>query len=591
MNNTIEGGNFVFKSAKWMEMLFITSILLILGACSSQESQSPKKITPDPPPADVTTNVDSAIEKLYVDSCGGCHGQTRLGALGPNLLPDRVFAEMSEEDLFNVIKEGRSGTPMPPFETVSKDRSDDETIKKVVEYLKTPVALESQTWSLEDAKATLEIVNEESSLPDAPTAWDPNKLEIGDLMVAMERETRKYAVMDGKNHELLGHIDGSYRTHTIQFGPADTLEGRYMYGIGRDGWLFKVDMYSFKTVRKVRVGLDSRGIAVTQNGEYIAVTNYLPGNVAILNKNLEPLKIIPTYAINVDGEMVGIDGSQSRAAAILDTVIDGKDMFVVALKEAGHVWGIDMSDEGAKNGFPITIDVGGVGRILHDAFFDDEGRYFFIASQGDNTKPSLIDPSKPDDGLMAVVDMKEGKLVSQMPAGIKPHPGPGAVIHTESHGVLYATPAIGTNLVSFFKETDKGFETYKQVSIGEPDENGGSLFIRSYNGIEGKGEASKYVWVDVAYEPNWNKMYIIDKETLEIYKEIDTAADAGIDPKVARSIHPEFTQDGQFVYVSLWEGNAVLVYTPDGNFVKKIEGTVTPTGIYSYGVRDHEPGI
>lgn len=345
------GGNFVLKSAKKMLVLAFTSAIL-LGGCS-QNAAPPKDKTQVPPApmeetAISTTASTFAIEKLYVDSCGGCHGQTRLGALGPNLLPDRLFTSMSEEEIFDIIKNGRAGTPMPPFDTVSKDNSEDETIKQLIEYLKTPVALEAQTWSLEDAKATLEVVNDESTLPDTPTAWDPGKIEIGDLMVAMERETRKYAVLDGKNHELLGHIDGSYRTHTIQFGPSDTPEGRFMYGIGRDGWLFKVDMYSFKTVRKVRVGLDSRGVAVTRDGEYIAVTNYLPGTVVIVNKNLEPLKVIPTYAVDPDGQMVGIDGSQSRAAAILDTVIDGKDMFVVALKEAGHVWVIDTSKEVQK---------------------------------------------------------------------------------------------------------------------------------------------------------------------------------------------------------------------------------------------------
>ncbi|HHY72564.1 MAG TPA: hypothetical protein GX497_04960 [Bacillus bacterium] len=585
----------MFKSAKWILMILIGSVFLILGACS-QQSATQKSDTPDPPVPTAETKgatvaSTSAIEKLYVDSCGGCHGQTRLGALGPNLLPERLFEGMSDEQVFDVVKNGRAGTPMPAFDTVSKDKSDDATIQELIAYLKTPVALEAQTWDLEDAKATLEVINDESTLPDKPTAWDPSKIEIGDLMVAMERETRKYAVMDGKNHELLGHIDGSYRTHTIQFGAGETPEGRYMYGIGRDGWLFKVDMYSFKTVRKVRLGLDSRGIAVTRDGEYIAVTNYLPGTVAIVNKNLEPLKIIPTYAINPDGIMVGVDGSQSRAAAILDTVIDGKDMFVVALKEGGHVWVLDMSPEGAKNGFPIVHDVGNVGRILHDAFFDDEGRYFMIASQGDNTKPSLLDPSKPDDGLMAVVDVKEGKLISQMPAGVKPHPGPGAVVHTKTHGILYSTPAIGENLVTFWKQTAKGFEVVKQVPLGAKGENGGSLFIRAYNGVPGKGEAQPYVWVDIAFEPNWHKTYIIDKETLEVVKELDNAKDAGLDPKITRSVHPEYTQDGKFVYVSLWEGNAVLVYTPDGTLVKKIEGTVTPTGIYSYGLRDHEPGI
>lgn len=586
---------------KWL-ILTVMVLLVFSTACSNTSKTSAPSTGGESstPVSEVSGNtseqatssqekMQSDIEKLYVDSCGGCHGQTRLGALGPNLLPDRLFSSVSEEELFDVIKYGRAGTPMPAFDTVSKDRNDDDTIRALMEYMKTPVALEIQTWTLEDAKATHEVLNDESTLPDKPTAWDSSKISIGDIMVAMERETRKYAVMDGKNHELLGHIDGSYRTHTIQFGPHNTPEERYMYGIGRDGWLFKVDMYSFKTVRKVRLGLDSRGIAVSRDGEYIAVTNYLPGSVAIVNKELEPLKIIDTWVVDPDGQMVN-----SRAAAILDTEVKhpkADQMFIVALKEGGHVWGIDVSKTGEEKGFPIVVDVPNVGRILHDAFLDEEGRYFMIAAQGDKTKPSLLDPSVQDDGHMAIVDMVEGKLVNQLPAGIMPHPGPGAVIHTKTHGVLFATPAIGENLTTFWKQTKDGFEIVKHVPLGEPGANGGSLFIRSYNGIPGLGEASKYVWVDIAFEPNWNLVYIIDKETLEVVREIDTAALAGLDPKITRSVHPEFTQDGKYVYVALWEGNAVLVFTPEGDFVKKIDGTVTPTGIFSNGVREHEPGL
>lgn len=572
---------------KWFVISAIIA-LLFTSACAMAPNRGEAPGKQGAAPGE-TAKVDPETEAIYMDSCAGCHGQTRLGGLGPNLLPERLFEGMSEENVFDVIKDGRVGTPMPPFDTISKGKADDETIHELVEYLKTPVSKDLLKWTLDDAEKSLVVVNEEETLPDKPTAWDDSQIDLDDIMIAMERETRKYAVMDGKNHKLLGHIDGSYRTHTVQFGPKGTKEARYMYGIGRDGWLFKVDLYSFKTVRKVRVGLDSRGIAVSKDGEYIAVTNYLPGSVAIVNDDLEPLKIIDTIGVDPDGNEV-----HSRAAAILDSEVkhpEAGQIFVVALKEAGHVWGIDVSKKGEKNDFPIIFDIPNVGRILHDAFFDDEGRYFMVAAQGDKTKPSLLDPSKPDNGLMAVIDVVEGKMVSQLSAGVKPHPGPGAVVHTKNHGVLYATPAIGENKVTFWKQTEKGFEVYKQVSLGKPGENGGSLFIRSYNGVEGLGKASNYVWVDISFAPNWNKVYLIDKEKLEVYKDIDNAAYAKMDPAKVRSVHPEFTKDGKFVYVALWEGNAVQVFTDDGKFVTQITGTTTPTGIFNYGVRQHEPGL
>ena len=47
--------------------------------------------------------------------CGSCHGMTLKGGLGPALLPAHL-AERSDEELLEVILEGRPGTPMPPWD-------------------------------------------------------------------------------------------------------------------------------------------------------------------------------------------------------------------------------------------------------------------------------------------------------------------------------------------------------------------------------------------------------------------------------------------------------------------------------------------
>ena len=46
--------------------------------------------------------------------CGSCHGMTMKGGLGPALLPARL-AERSDQELVEVILDGRPGTPMPPW--------------------------------------------------------------------------------------------------------------------------------------------------------------------------------------------------------------------------------------------------------------------------------------------------------------------------------------------------------------------------------------------------------------------------------------------------------------------------------------------
>ena len=40
-------------------------------------------------------------------------------------------------------------------------------------------------------------------------------------------------------------------------------------GQPQDGWVFKIDLYGLQPVRKVRIGLDSRAIAISDDGNYL----------------------------------------------------------------------------------------------------------------------------------------------------------------------------------------------------------------------------------------------------------------------------------------------------------------------------------
>jgi mono/diheme cytochrome c family protein len=78
---------------------------------------------------------DVALEgkKLYdTQGCVACHGNNARGAVGPDLTDDEWLRAPSDEMIFNVIKNGRSGTLMSPF----RDAMSDEQIWKLVTYLR-----------------------------------------------------------------------------------------------------------------------------------------------------------------------------------------------------------------------------------------------------------------------------------------------------------------------------------------------------------------------------------------------------------------------------------------------------------------------
>ncbi|MCZ7546965.1 MAG: hypothetical protein M5R40_27135 [Anaerolineae bacterium] len=139
----------------------------------------------------------------------------------------------------------------------------------------------------------------------------------------------------------------------------------------------------------MRVGLDSRGLAISDDGRYVIVGNYIPATAVILDAaTLEPLTVIRTEAADPEGNRVA-----SRVAITSDVseALVGP-YFLIALKEAGQVWRIDYS----QPDFPIRV-VQDVGHILHDAFLSPDNTRFCIASQRDNWM-AVIDVGDDDGG-------------------------------------------------------------------------------------------------------------------------------------------------------------------------------------------------
>ncbi len=75
---------------------------IVLAACGGGDSAGEK-----------TTNgggdTTSATEAVYKKSCASCHGQNLEGGVGPAL--DKVGGKYSQEEIKNIIANGRGGMP------------------------------------------------------------------------------------------------------------------------------------------------------------------------------------------------------------------------------------------------------------------------------------------------------------------------------------------------------------------------------------------------------------------------------------------------------------------------------------------------
>ncbi len=61
------------------------------------------------------------LRDLLLQDCGSCHGMTMKGGLGPALTPD-VLHNKSRQMITVTIREGRPGTPMPPWKSILSEQ-------------------------------------------------------------------------------------------------------------------------------------------------------------------------------------------------------------------------------------------------------------------------------------------------------------------------------------------------------------------------------------------------------------------------------------------------------------------------------------
>jgi len=375
--------------------------------------------------------------------------------------------------------------------------------------------------------------------------------------------------------------------------------------------MFDIGAPGQPAVASVQVGQESRGLAVSPDGKYILAGNYNPGGAVLCDAHtLEPLKAYDTSrVIDPDGQI-----NPSRVAGIADTPYG--PYFAMALKDAGHVYIIDYS----KPNFPIVGDVPNIGKILHDCFLnenegEDYGRYFQIASQGSD--------------LMGIVDFKTKKLAAKVYTGkkSKPHPGQGSSWFNKKMGKqLNATNSMNYGSVVIWDSPS--WKVVKKVKTA-----GGGLFV-------GTSEHTPYIWSDcVLGKPeNYNKVYLINKETLETDRIIEVGKEKGrlIDaktgkvlqewdatqyekvpvnekkfgretilppvpegkhgPKVKepvqpRLLHAEPANHGKWTMISEWTTGRIGIYdSKTGKFIKYIYNLTTPTFTYSVEHRQHVPG-
>lgn len=449
----------------------------------------------------------------YAEHCASCHGETRLGGLGPALIP-QTLRRMHGPKLEQVIAEGRPSTQMEGF----ADRLSADEIAAMAALLNQPLAKVPE-WRAEDAMASREMADDYVAAERPVFSADPMNItlvvEIGDHHVS---------VLDGDTFDVLDRFATPFAVHG---GPKFSPDGRYVFIMSRDGWVQKYDIWSLKVMGRIRAGVNSRNIAMSSDGKWLAVANYLPMTVTILSTDdLSVAKVI---------DITGKDGKPSRVSAVYQA--PPRESFILALKDIPEVWEVFYGEDPPFYGFVHDYRVEGppevtepfpVRRIRSEDIVDD---FFF-----DKAYEHLIGASR-DGNAAQVIDLVIGRKVADLALPGLPHLGSGISWMHDGRRIM-ATPHLKEAKISIIDMED--WSVVKTL-----DTLGPGFFMRSHDG-------SPYAWADVFFGPHKDVLHVIDKQTLEIVETLR--------PEPGKTAaHVEFDRTGRHALVSIWEQDGALV--------------------------------
>jgi len=457
---------------------------------------------------------------LFQNNCSSCHAPTRLGGTGPALIPESL-GKLKGESLAAVIANGRAATQMPAFgSTLSK-----EEISALASYVTTPLAVQP-SWTPVDIAATRTLDPSYTPAEKPVFTGDPMNITL-----VVETGDHHVSVLDGDSFRVLDRFATPFAVHG---GPKFSPDGHYVFIMSRDGWVQKYDIWSLKEVGRVRAGLNSRNIAMSHDGQWLAVANYLPDTLTILSTS----DLSVTKVIDVKGK----DGTPSRVSAVYQA--PDRKSFVLALKDAPEIWEVATSPDAGPyhDGFVHSFEAGmeeslasekglfARRRIMISAPLDD----FFFTPDYRN----LIGSNRTGDKGV-VVNLDVGREIAELPLPGMPHLGSGITWESQGRHVM-ATPHLKEGILSVID-----IDNWKLIKTIKMD--GPGFFLRSH-------ENSPYVWADVFFGPHKDEMHIIDKQSLQIVKTLNPAPGKTV-------AHTEFTRDGRYALVSVWEDDgAVIVY-------------------------------
>jgi nitrite reductase (NO-forming) / hydroxylamine reductase len=512
------------------------------------------RVTPGAP--NVTEAEFEHAKKLYFERCAGCHGVLRKGATGKPLTPD--ITQKRGTDYLKVFIDRGSPAGMPNWG--SSGQLTPEEVDLMARFIQHEPP-QPPEFGMEEMRATWKVLVPADQRPKTKQ----NGYNIDNMFAVTLRDSGEVALIDGDTKEIVNIVKTGYAVHISRISHS----GRYVYTIGRDGRIDLIDLYMAKPERvaEIKIGLEARSVETSKykgfEDKYAIAGAYWPPQYVIMDgETLEPKKIVSTRGMTVDTQEFH---PEPRVAAIVAS--HEHPEFIVNVKETGQILLVNYED--IDNLKVTTI---GAARFLHDGGWDSTQRYFLTAANQSDK--------------IAVVDSRDQKLTALINVDKIPHPGRGANFIDPKYGPVWGTSALGNEKVTLIgTDPDRhGEHAWKVVRVLK-GQGGGSLFVKTH-------PHSSNLWVDAPLNPDpkiSQSIAVFDIRNLDAgYKTLPIAEWANLGPGAKRVVQPEYNQNGDEVWFSVWNGKeekSAIVIVDDKTLklkhVIKDPRLITPTGKFN----------
>lgn len=364
----------------------------------------------------------------------------------------------------------------------------------------------------------------------------------GDLGVVIERAQGSALIINTSQQATLAKIEslGDLSHASVVF----SRDQRYAFVFARDGSLSKIDLLQDKVAKRIVQAGNSIGGAISQDGRFIAVSNYTPGGIKIFST--ETLDLVADIAAEY------ADKQLSKVVGLVDAP---NHQFIFSLFDAGEIWSVNIKNPKQ----PVIKKYKNIGKQPYDALLTPDGRYYIAGLFGERGL-ALLDLWSTEAGVKRILP-DYGKEDEKLPVYKMPHLEGWAVA-----GDFMLIPAVGQHEVLVVDK--RQWTLVKRIPVvGQP------VFVMAR-------PDGRHIWVNFAFPDNQN-IQIIDAKDLTVVKSLTPGKAV---------LHMEFTPRGEEVWVSVRDDNQLVIYDTESFKELKRLPAEKPSGIF-FSSRAHKMGL